>query len=72
MKINYGKNDTLNNLKDLGVSLYKVHKELGVSYNTVFLWDKGTWLPNDENQVKLDELVELAEKGKFSVRKRKN
>ena len=65
-----GQNDTVNHLKELGLSLYRIHKELRVSYNSVFLWDKGMWNPNEDNQIKLDELIERVEKGKRNGKER--
>jgi len=40
-----------------GWSKYKIAKEIGVSWNTVHLWDKEVWEPNKENTKKLKELL---------------
>ena len=55
-------NETLNKLKAMGLSMYRIAKELDIAYNTVIMWDKGTWQPNEENQKKLDELINRTRK----------
>ena len=37
-------------------SKYRLAKEMGVSWNTVHLWDMGIWEPNKENAQKLEGL----------------
>lgn len=40
-----------------GWSKYKIAKEIGVSWNTVHLWDKEVWAPNKKNSKRLKELL---------------
>ena len=42
-----------------GWSKYKLAKELGVSWNTIHLWDKGIWKPQINRQKKLKELLNI-------------
>jgi len=51
------RNEVVSALKKAKCSLYKIHKELGVSYNTVVMWDKGVWQPKEENVVALKGLL---------------
>lgn len=40
-----------------GWSKYKLAKEMGVSWNTIHLWDKEIWKPKIESQKKLEEIL---------------
>ena len=42
-----------------GVSKYRIGKELGVSWQTVNLWSKGTFQPRQTYAVKLRELIQF-------------
>jgi len=44
-------------------SKYRLAKEMGVSWNTVHLWDMGIWEPNKENAQKLEGLLQADNQG---------
>lgn len=47
-------------LKEQGFTKWKIAKELGVSWQTIHMWEKGVFKPTDE---KLKQLKELFTKG---------
>ena len=44
--------------KDIGATQIKLAAEVGVSLNTIILWENGISTPTEENQQKLEEALE--------------
>ena len=42
---------------NLGVTLWAIHRELDVAYNTVQWWNKGEYEANEENRDKLEKFL---------------
>ena len=36
---------------------WRLHKDIGVTWNAVYMWTRGIWNPNLENQKKLKALL---------------
>lgn len=51
-------NDLKSIRKNKGVSQMTLAQKVGVSLLTIQLWEKGVTKPNDENQVKLEKVLE--------------
>ena len=49
-------------VNDLKVSKYEIAKNCKVSWNTVSMWYKEVFLPNKENNVKLEKMYEYKKK----------
>lgn len=46
-------------LQAAGLTKYRIAKEVGVTWNTVYLWSKEAYSPNAEHQEALEELVRI-------------
>ena len=46
---------------NLGVTLWAIHRELDVAYNTVRWWNKGEFEANEENRDKLEKFLKKVE-----------
>lgn len=51
------KNNLIKQLKSKGLSKWKISKLLGVSWQTVYMWDKDVFKPNKEHLEKLEEIL---------------
>lgn len=51
-------NDLKSIRKNKGISQMTLAQKVGVSLLTIQLWEKGVTKPNEENQVKLEKVLE--------------
>ena len=49
--------EIIDKLKKEGYTKYSLAKKLGVSWNTLQMWYRGAYAPNEENKKKLGELL---------------
>lgn len=49
--------EQIKSLKKLGLSKWAIAKKLNTSWQTIHMWDKGTFKPNTTHQQQLEELL---------------
>ena len=49
--------ELIKKLRSKGITKYKIAKEVGVTWQTVNMWEKDVFIPKADKLVKLEELL---------------